>query len=64
MYTMTCEEVLGKSLGQHVCNLVFSSNGKDLDEAISNMLTEVVVADIDMLGTRPKLWEPGKFKGT
>jgi hypothetical protein len=64
MNTMTSKVILSKCLCQHVSDLISSSYWKDLDKAFTHMFTEVMVTDIDVLGTWAKFWEPGKFKGT
>ncbi len=60
---MTCENVLSQCFGKHISNLVICANREDLDEALANMVAKMMVADVDMFGTRAKLGEPSKFKG-
>jgi hypothetical protein len=54
---MTLEIILRKSLGQDVCRLVFSANGEDLDQSISEGFAKVVVTHVDVLGVRAQLRE-------
>jgi len=61
---MTLKKVLWKGLGQYVSNLIFSTNWKDLDQTFANMLTKVMVTNVDMFGARPELWKSRKFQCT
>ncbi len=49
---MTLEVILCQSLGKYVSNLVFCVDREDLDKSLTNMFTEVVVANINVLGSR------------
>ena len=61
---MTLKKVLWKGLGQYVGNLIFSTNWKDLDQTFANMLTKVMVTNVDVFGARPELRKSRKFQCT
>jgi hypothetical protein len=44
--------------------LVPDSYWEDLDNPLSHVFAKMMVAFIDMLGTRTKLWKPSKFQCT
>ena len=50
-FSMTSEVILGQSLGECISYLIFGVNWKDLDKALSNMFSKMMVTDIDMLGS-------------
>ncbi len=56
--------ILSWGLCQYVSLLVRGSNWENLDESLADMLAEVVVALIDMLGARAKIGMPGKFQSS
>lgn len=58
---MTLKKVLWKGLGQYVSNLIFSANWEDLDQTFANVLTKVMVTNVDMFGARPELGKSRKF---
>ena len=59
-----CEVVLNKCLGQHIGNLARGSNREDRDSSFTDMLSKVMVAYVDVLSARAKLWKSCKFKST
>ena len=46
--SMTSKVILCQSLGECISYLVFGINRKDLDKALSNMFSKMVVTDIDV----------------
>jgi hypothetical protein len=47
-----------------VSNLILGSYWEDLDKPVSYVFAKVMVTYVDVLGTRAKLWKPGKFQCT
>ena len=60
---MPAEGILSQWLGQSVSNLVVGADGKNLDETLPYVLTEVVVARVDVFGARTKFGQTSEFKG-
>ena len=60
---MTLTFILCQRFGESIGNLILSIDREDLDEALSNMLTEMMVTHIDVLGPRAKLGQPCQFEG-
>jgi hypothetical protein len=58
------EDILRKSFSNGVSNLILCSYWEDLDKPVPYVFAKVMVTYIDMLGTRAKLWKPGKFQCT
>jgi 23S rRNA U2552 (ribose-2'-O)-methylase RlmE/FtsJ len=54
---MTNKVILCKSLGKSICYLILGVNREDLDKALSNMFTKVMVTNVDVFGsgTAPEL---------
>ena len=48
---MTLKVVLCQRLGEYVSNLVFCINRKYLDKSFAHMLVEMMIANIDVLGS-------------
>jgi len=48
---MTSEVILGQSLGECISYLIFGVNWKDLDKSLSNMLSKMMITDIDVFGS-------------
>ena len=61
---MAREVILSKCFGQHIGDLVGSTNREDLDKSFADMLVKMMVAHIDMLGARMKLGKPCKFESS
>ena len=61
---MAGEVVLSERFGQHVGDLIGRANREDLDQSLANMFAKVMVAHVDVLGARAKLWKSCKFKST
>jgi hypothetical protein len=57
------ERILSQWLGQNFCNLIIGTHRKYLDETDADMLTEVMVAHVDVLCLWVKFREPGKLEG-
>jgi hypothetical protein len=58
------ENILRKGFSKGVSNLILDSYWEDLDKPVSNVFAKVMVTHVDVLGTRVKLWKPGKFQCT
>ena len=50
-FSMTSEVILGQSLGECISYLIFGVNRKDLDKPLSNMLSKMMITDIDVFGS-------------
>ncbi len=61
---MTLKIVLCQRFGESISNLILGIDREDLDESLSHMFTKMMVAYIDVLGSRAKLGKPCQFKGT
>ena len=49
---MTCEVILCQCFGKCVSDLVFRTNREDLDESLAHMFSKVMIAYVDVLGSR------------
>jgi hypothetical protein len=58
------EDILRKGFSKGVSNWILSSYWEDLDKPISYVFAKVMIAYVDVLGTRAKLCKPGKFQCT
>ena len=58
------EGILSQWLGQSVSNLIVGADGQNLDDALANVLAEVVVAHVDVLGARSELRETCECEGS
>ncbi len=58
------EDILRKGFSKGVSNLILGSYWEDLDKPVSYVFAKVMVTHVDVLGTRAKLWKPGKFQCT
>jgi hypothetical protein len=58
------ENILRKGFSKGVSNLILGSYWEDLDKPVSHVFAKVMVTHVDVLGTRAKLWKPGKFQCT
>jgi hypothetical protein len=61
---MSLEVILKKGFSKSIGNLTPCSYREDLDKPVSYLFVKVMVTYVDGLGTRMKLWEPGKFQCT
>jgi hypothetical protein len=58
------DDILRKGFSKGISNLIVGSYWEDLDKPISYLFPKVMVTYVDVLGTRVKLWKPGKFQCT
>jgi hypothetical protein len=56
------EDILRKGFTKGVSDFILGSYWEDLDKPVSYVFAKVVVTYVDVLGTRAKLWKPGKFQ--
>ncbi len=56
--------VLSKCLSQYLGGLVRCTNREDLDKSFTDVLAEMMVTHVDVLGARAKLRKSGKLKGS
>ncbi len=61
---MSLEDILRKGFSKGVGDLILGTYWKDLDKPIPYVFAKVMVTYADVLGTRAKLWKPGKFQCT
>jgi hypothetical protein len=61
---VSLEDILRKGFSKGVSNLILGSYWEDLDKPISYVFAKVMVTYVAVLGTRAKLWKPGKFQCT
>ena len=64
MMTMALKIILSKCFGQGVGSLTLGTDWKDLDKASPHVITKMMIAYVDMFGTRTKLGKPSKFQCT
>jgi hypothetical protein len=55
---------LRKGFSKGISNLILGSYWEDFDKPVSYVFPKVMVTNLDVLGTRAKLWKPGKFQCT
>jgi hypothetical protein len=60
---MTFKIILGQGLGKSTSNLILGVNGEYYDKPLMHMFAEMMVAYVDVLGSRAKLGKPCQFKG-
>jgi hypothetical protein len=53
--TMTLKIILCQEFGKNVSNLILGVNGKYFDKPLLHMFAKIMVAYIDVLGSRAKL---------
>ena len=58
------EDILRKGFSKGVHDLILGSYYQDLYKPIPYVFAKVMVTYVDVLGTRAKLWKPGKFQCT
>ncbi len=61
---MTLKIVLCQRFGESISNLILGIDREDLDESLLHVFTKMMVAYIDVLGSRAKLGKPCQFEGT
>jgi len=61
---MASEVILSECLGKDIGNLISCANGEDLDQSFANVFAKVVVAHVDVLSARAKLWKSCEFEST
>ncbi len=61
---MLPEDILRKGVSKGVHDWILRSYWEDLDKPIPYVFAKVIVTYVDVLGTRAKLWKPGKFQCT
>jgi hypothetical protein len=61
---MLLEDILRKGFSKGIRNLILGSYWEDLDKPVPYVFAKVMVTYVDVLGTRAKLWKPGKFQCT
>jgi hypothetical protein len=61
---MTLKFILCQELGKSISNLILGVNGEYFDKPRLHMLAKMMVAYVNVLGSRAKLGEPCQFKGT
>ncbi len=60
---MTLKIILCQGLGKSVSNLILGvKNGDFFDKPLPHMFAKIMVAYIDVLGSRAKLGKPCQFK--
>ncbi len=61
---MSLKDILRKGFSKGVRNLILGSYWEDLDKPVPYVFAKVMVAYVDVLGTRAKLWKPCAFQCT
>ncbi len=61
---VSLEDILGKRFSKSVCDLILSSFWEDFDKPVPYVFVKVMVTDVDVLGTRTKLWKPCEFQSS
>jgi hypothetical protein len=61
---MMLKIILCQRFGKSISNLILGIDREDLDESLLHMFTKIMVAYIDVLGSRAKLGKPCQFEGT
>jgi hypothetical protein len=60
---MTLKIILCQGLGKSISNLILGVNVEYFDKPLPHMFAKMMVAYIDLLGSRAKLGKPCQFKG-
>jgi hypothetical protein len=60
---MTLKIILCQGLSKSVSNLILGVNGEYFDKLPLHMFAKMMVAYVDVLGSRVKLGKPCQFKG-
>jgi hypothetical protein len=61
---VSLEDILRKGFSKGISNLILGFYWEDLDKPVSYVFVKGMVTYVDVLGTRAKLWKPGKFQCT
>ncbi len=61
---MTLKIMLFQRFGESISNLILGVNGEYFDKPFPHMFVKMMVAYIDVLGSRAKLGKPCQFEGT
>jgi len=56
--------ILRNVLGKDVSKLKLGADEKDLDETFSDVLSKMMVIDVDVLGSRAHIGKTGQFKSS
>jgi hypothetical protein len=60
---MTLKIILSQGLGKSINNLILGVNGEYFDMPLLHMFPKMMVAYVDVLGSRAKLGKPCQFEG-
>ncbi len=60
---MALKTVMCQGLGKSISNLILSVNGEYFDKPLPHMFAKMMVAYIDVFGSRAKLGKPCQFEG-
>jgi hypothetical protein len=60
---MMLKIILCQELGESISNLILGVNGEYFDKPLPHMFAKMMLAYIDVLGSRAKLRKPCQFKG-
>jgi hypothetical protein len=60
---MTLKIIFCQGLGKSISNLILGINGGYFDKPLLHMFVQMMVAYVDVLGSRVKLGKPCQFKG-
>ncbi len=60
---MTLKNILCQGLGKSIINLILGVNGEYFDKTLLQMFAKMMVAYVDVLGSRAKLGKPCQFEG-
>lgn len=63
-FAVSNEQILRKVLRENVSRLILGADGLDLDVAFADMLTEMVVANVDVFGSWTHLGQHAKLQGS
>jgi hypothetical protein len=61
---MTLKNILCQGLGKSISNMILGVNREYFDKPFLHMFAKMMVAYIDVLGSRAKLGKPCQFEGT
>jgi hypothetical protein len=61
---MKLKNILCQGFGKSISNLILGVNGEYFDKPLSQMFAKMMVAYIDVLGSRAKHEKPCQFEGT
>jgi hypothetical protein len=60
---MTLKIILCQGLGKSISNRILGVNGEYFDKPLLHMFAKMMIAYIDVLGSRAKLGKPCQFEG-